>query len=106
MNFFLRYFVSLVLIVSALFALTASTAFASTYAWTNRTTGTSASGQSWTTITSSSDGTKLAAIAYGGDIWTSADSGTTWINRTTGMSASGLHWRDCAHRVIATTCSN
>ena len=29
-------------------------------------------------ITSSSDGTKLAAVAYSGGIWTSTDSGATW----------------------------
>ena len=38
--------------------------------------------QSWQSITSSSDGTKLAAVAYGGAdygyIWTSTDSGATW----------------------------
>lgn len=32
----------------------------------------------WTSITSSSDGTKLAAVEYGGQIYTSTDSGVTW----------------------------
>jgi hypothetical protein len=36
----------------------------------------------WTSITSSSDGTKLAAVVYGGYIYTSTDSGVTWIARS------------------------
>ena len=30
----------------------------------------------------SSDGTKLAAVEYGGGIWNSTDSGVTWIRNT------------------------
>ena len=38
--------------------------------------------QAWNNrITSSSDGTKLAAVVYGGNIWTSTDSGETWTSR-------------------------
>jgi hypothetical protein len=66
--------------------------FASGITWTNQTTGTSASGLNWQSITSSSDGTKLAAAIFNGDIWTSTDSGATWTNQTTGTSASGLFW--------------
>jgi hypothetical protein len=34
---------------------------------------------SWQSITSSSDGTKLAAVIDGGAIWTSSNSGTNWV---------------------------
>jgi hypothetical protein len=96
MNFFLRYSASLALLVSALFLLNASTAFASDFTWTNDTTGTSASGLTWYSITSSSDGTKLAAAETNfsaGDIWTSTDSGATWTNKTAGTPASGKFWQ-------------
>jgi len=39
-------------------------------------------GKSWISITSSSGGTKLAAVVDGGHIWTSADSGNTWTQDT------------------------
>jgi len=35
----------------------------------------------WWSITSSADGSKLAAVEYGGQIYTSTDSGTTWTPR-------------------------
>jgi hypothetical protein len=54
---------------------------ASGVTWTNQTTGTSASGLGWSSITSSSGGDKLAAVADGGDIWTSTTTGATWTNR-------------------------
>ena len=38
----------------------------------------------WYGITSSADGTKLAAIAFGGNIWTSSTSGATWTEVTVG----------------------
>jgi len=64
--------------------------------WTDRTTGTSAANRNWVSITSSADGSKLAAgdsgAGPGGDIWTSTDSGATWTDRTTGTSASNLIW--------------
>ncbi len=34
--------------------------------------------RSWTSVASSSDGTKLVAVAYYGQIYTSTDSGVTW----------------------------
>jgi photosystem II stability/assembly factor-like uncharacterized protein len=40
---------------------------------------TSAPSEGWYSIASSSDGTKLAAVASGGGIWTSTDTGATWI---------------------------
>ena len=36
--------------------------------------------ETWRGITSSSDGTKLAAVVYNGNIWTSTDSGATWTS--------------------------
>ena len=44
----------------------------------------------WNKITSSSDGTKLAAIETSGNLWTSADSGATWVAR---FSGSWTPWR-------------
>jgi hypothetical protein len=70
--------------------------------WTNRTKGTAASAQAWQAVASDSTGTNLVAvaqetltaggIAYGLDIWTSADAGATWTNRTAGTAASGNLW--------------
>jgi len=34
----------------------------------------------------------LAAVSYGGGIWTSTNGGTTWVNSTAGTSASGQGW--------------
>jgi hypothetical protein len=57
--------------------------FTNTYNWTQ----TAASGN-WKSITSSSDGTKLAAVVSGGYIYTSTDSGASWTERqpTTGVT--------------------
>jgi hypothetical protein len=40
-------------------------------------------------ITSSSDGTKLAAIDCGGDIYTASDGGAKWTDQT---SAGSRYW--------------
>ncbi len=42
----------------------------------------------WQSITSSADGTRLAAVAFGGSIYTSTDSGATWTERTSAGSRS------------------
>ena len=42
-----------------------------------------ASSSGWPSITSSSDGTKLAAVHYGGYIYTSTDSGVSWTATST-----------------------
>jgi photosystem II stability/assembly factor-like uncharacterized protein len=47
--------------------------------WTDQT---AAGSRGWASITSSSDGTKLAAVVWGGDIYTSTDSGATWTDQT------------------------
>ncbi len=48
----------------------------------------------WIALASSADGNKLAAAVYGGQIYTSADSGITWTPRDNsrnwlGMTSSG-----------------
>jgi len=40
--------------------------------------------KNWQSIASSSDGTKLVAVVYGGDVYTSTDSGASWVNRLVG----------------------
>jgi hypothetical protein len=42
------------------------------------------SSRSWYAIASSADGTKLAAVVYGGQIYTSTDSGVTWTAQASG----------------------
>ena len=53
--------------------------------WTAR-----ASSQNWGAITSSLDGTKLAAVVLGGQIYTSSDSGVTWTARATSQNWSAI----------------
>jgi len=48
----------------------------------NWTPGSGTGPQTWSSITSSINGNKLAAGTIGGDIWTSADYGATWTDRT------------------------
>ena len=50
--------------------------------WTGVTAGTA--GVDLRAITSSADGTHLAAGAYNGNIWTSSNSGATWTQRVVG----------------------
>lgn len=45
--------------------------------WTAQASG----NRNWWAITSSADGTKLAAVVYGGSIYTSTDAGVTWVER-------------------------
>merc|ERR1712159_151808 len=47
--------------------------------------------QKWRSITSSSDGTKLAAVVDNGHIWTSTNSGATWTENTS--TGSAKDWR-------------
>src|SRR6185369_2550691 len=73
-----------------LFLLPQSALASGSYAWTQTA---SPAAHAWNSITSSSDGTKLAAVARGGDIYTSTDGGTTWTDRTT----AGLrNWQSIA----------
>ena len=64
-------------------AITKIGSFNLTYDWIARDTS-----RVWRSISSSSDGTKLAAVVYGGYIYTSSDSGVTWTQR-----AFSLPWR-------------
>ena len=80
--------------------------------WSNRTKGTAASGLDWQGVASDATGTILVAVCnvsvsssgilYSGDIWVSADSGTTWTNRTTGTAASGKSWVSVASDAAGT----
>ena len=53
---------------------------------------TSAPTKKWYGITSSADGTKLAAAVIGGNIWTSNDSGATWTEDTS--IGATKNWRE------------
>ena len=57
-----------------------------TSTWTDRT---GAGTRDWRSIAASSDGTKLVAVVYGGDIYTSTDSGANWTDRT---GAGARNW--------------
>ena len=50
--------------------------------------------KAYRSITSSTDGTKLAAVVYGGYIWTSSNSGATWTSRDPGNNNAFLLWLD------------
>lgn len=58
--------------------------------WENPIAGGS---RAWHSISSSSDGTHLAAAVTGGDIWTSSDSGATWTER---KGAGSRDWQSIA----------
>jgi photosystem II stability/assembly factor-like uncharacterized protein len=47
----------------------------------------------WESIASSSDGSKLAAVNYGGGIYTSANGGSTWILTS---APNNLNWKSIA----------
>ena len=47
-------------------------------------------GYNWMGVASSADGTKLAAVASGGNIWTSSDYGANWTSRATTKLWSGI----------------
>ena len=55
--------------------------------WTDQA---AAGSRNWQSITSSSDGTKLAAAVINGDIWTSTNSGATWTDQAAAGSRSWL----------------
>ncbi|MFA6158770.1 MAG: hypothetical protein WC763_04095 [Candidatus Paceibacterota bacterium] len=48
------------------------------------------SNRSWLSITSSSDGTRLAAVVTNGQIYTSTDSGSTWTARESNRNWRGI----------------
>ena len=55
-------------------------------AWTART---SAGSRDWLAISCSADGQRIAAVVYGGYIYTSTDGGATWTERT---GAGSRNW--------------
>ena len=55
-------------------------------AWSERT---DTAGHDWTALASSSDGSKLLSMIYGGDIYTSTDSGLSWTDRA---GAGSRNW--------------
>src|SRR5262249_7888802 len=83
--------------VSAVLLLVPAQAWAAGYTWTSRTTP---GLKSWTSIASSADGKKLAAVERNSDtVWTSSDAGATWTSHSSGSlgfeyitsSADGTH---------------
>jgi hypothetical protein len=74
------------ILASALFFALAGTAVASTYQVTDQV---AAGLKNWRSITSSADGTHLAAVAAStGDVFTSGDTGVTWTDQTASGSRS------------------
>jgi large repetitive protein len=69
------------------FALPAGTVASAGVIWTAQASGS----RNWQSIDSSADGTKLAAVAVNGQIYTSTDSGATWTSRD-----SNRAWRSIA----------
>ena len=65
----------------------------SDFVWTAHALAPHPGSHGWSSVTSSSDGTLLAAVVFGGDIYTSSNSGATWTNETTGTALSGLGWQ-------------
>lgn len=55
------------------------------------------SARDWTAVASSDDGTKLVAVAYGGQIYTSTDSGVSWTPRE-----SNRNWQAVASSLDGT----
>ncbi|MFZ2152006.1 MAG: hypothetical protein WAV09_02775, partial [Minisyncoccia bacterium] len=76
-------------LLSVLFIITILLSSSETFAltWTEQT---SSGSRTWVTVTSSSDGTKLAAGVYGGYIYTSTDSGANWTQQT---GSGSRNWR-------------
>lgn len=57
----------------------------------------------WSSIASSADGTKLAAVGLGTQVWTSGDSGATWIARATNRSWDSVTVSADGSRIAAAT---
>ena len=63
------------------------------YVWQKAGTNLSGDRSHWRSIASSSDGSKLAAVVYGGSLYTSSDSGATWTEQT---AAGSRDWSSIA----------
>jgi len=57
--------------------------------------------RSWKEITSSADGTKLAAVVINGQIYTSADSGATWTARDSSRNWSDIDSSEDGTKLVA-----
>ena len=57
----------------------------------------------WSSIASSADGTKLAAVGVGTSIWTSGDSGATWVARDSVRSWDSVTMSADGSRMAAAT---
>ena len=68
--------------------------------WTERTVLGDAP---WSSIASSADGTKLAAVGVGTQIWTSGDSGMTWVAGATSRSWDSVTMSADGSRIAAAT---
>lgn len=68
--------------------------FSGTSAFGPIASGTPVAPPLWTDIAVSADGTRIAATAYGGSIWTSTDSGETWTERVAGGAPK--NWKSIA----------
>lgn len=68
--------------------------------WTMRTAPGDAP---WSSIASSSDGTKLAAVGVGTSIWTSGDSGVTWVARDSMRAWDSVTMSADGSRIAAAT---
>jgi uncharacterized repeat protein (TIGR02543 family) len=64
-----------------------ASAQAAQYTWSNPSQTPNAS---WHALAMSADGTKIVGAEYGGQIWTSRDSGATWLNRSAAGNQSWL----------------
>lgn len=63
------------------------------WTWTDQS---AAGSRFWESITSSSDGTHLAAVVSGGGIYASSDSGSTWLDITPSGVESTPMWTSIA----------
>ena len=68
--------------------------------WTARTAPGDAP---WSSIASSADGTKLAAVGIGTQIWTSGDSGATWLPRGAALFWDSVTVSSDGSRIAAAT---
>jgi photosystem II stability/assembly factor-like uncharacterized protein len=59
------------------------------------------SDRQWRAVGSSADGTKLVAVVYGGQIYTSTDSGATWTARDSNRNWLGVASSDDGTKLVA-----
>ncbi len=110
MNYLKRLLISGATLLLPAFMIAPSALAATGYTWTDQSslTGNSAtSGPAWKSVAVSSDGQHIIAVDQptffpvlgGGDIWISADGGTSWTDESAlpaNSSTSGLNWTSVA----------